>query len=188
MRNDPKPALRQMFRERRHIEVAALTNAARAAAQSDLARFAIPALLHCQAPASYAAVGDEIDPQQIEKQLGPHAFPRVAGKELHFYLSSWAALQQGSFGIPEPSTMAPEITPDIVLVPVIAVTLSGVRLGQGGGFYDRALSRLRAAGQVTAIALAWDSQIADALAADPWDAPMDWIATPTRLVKCDNPR
>ena len=69
-----------------------------------------------------------------------------------------------------------------------ATILSGVRLGQGRGYYDRALAALRRRQPVLAIGLAWECQIAPALVAEPWDMPLDMIATPQRLVDCRKSR
>lgn len=184
MRDDPKPALRQIARAARRDFVAGLLPAAREAAGILLADIIAPLLTGIRNPASYAAVGDEIDPQWIEKRIGPHAFPRINGRTLGFHLCNWAEMQPGPMGIPEPPPNSPEIAPDLLLVPLLAVTSSGVRLGQGGGYYDRALAVLRSTRPVTAIGLAWDVQIVDALPRDPWDQLLDAIATPTRLVDC----
>ena len=78
--------------------------------------------------------------------------------------------------------------PDVLLVPLLAVTLSGVRLGQGRGYYDRALAALRRRQHVLAIGLAWECQIAPTLMAEPWEMPLDMIATPQRLVDCRKSR
>jgi 5-formyltetrahydrofolate cyclo-ligase len=121
---------------------------------------------------------------EVEKRLGPHAFPRVDGPRLTFHQCAWAELKPGFQGIPEPPASAPLVQPDLLLVPVIAVTRGGVRLGQGRGYYDRALAELRRHRPVTAIALAWGVQLADALPAEPWDIPVDWVATPELLVDC----
>ncbi len=182
--DDAKPALRQLFRERRRAFVASLTAAAREALERDLAATVAPALAGARRPASYASVGAEIDPRFVEERLGPHAFPRVTGGALGFHLSPWADLKPGYGGIPEPSASAPAILPDLLLVPLLAATTTGVRLGQGQGHYDRTLAALRAAGPVVAIGLAWEVQIADTLPADPWDERLDWLATPTRLLDC----
>ncbi|KPF77608.1 hypothetical protein IP88_05745 [alpha proteobacterium AAP81b] len=186
--DDPKPALRAMFRRARADFVAGLAPAARTGLEADLARVVAPALAGTERPASYAAVGAEIEPTAIEKRLGPHAFPRVTGGALSFHLAAWADLRPGFGGIPEPAATAPAIVPDLLLVPLLAVTPAGVRLGQGGGYYDRTLATLRSRGSVAAIGLAWDVQIADALPADPWDEALDWVATPTRLFDCRRPR
>ncbi len=185
--DDPKPALRRLFRGNRKAFVAGLSLAAREALERQLADFAAPALAGARTPASYAAMGTEIDPRFVEQRLGPHAFPRIAGETLAFHTAAWRDLRPGAGGktsIPEPPADAPLVTPDLLLVPLLAVTLAGVRLGQGGGYYDRSLNALRRAGQVTAIGLAWDVQIADALPYEPHDERLDWVATPTRLVDC----
>ena len=101
----------------------------------------------------------------VEELLGPHAFPRISGKDLTFHMSPWADLVPGPLGIPQPPATAPQVTPDLLLVPLLAATLDGVRLGQGGGYYDRTLAALRAKGPVTAVGLAWEVQIADVPAA-----------------------
>ncbi|WP_426163746.1 5-formyltetrahydrofolate cyclo-ligase [Sandarakinorhabdus sp. DWP1-3-1] len=186
----PKPALRRMFRSDRAAFVAAQSPAERARLEGDLAARVLPLLRGATVIASYAGVGAEVDPGPIEALLAssrppPHvAFPLVTGRDLSFHIAAWADLKPGVLGIPEPAATAPRVTPDLLLVPLLAVTTAGVRLGQGGGYYDRTLRSLRAAGPVTAIGLAWDVQLADALPRDPWDELLDWVATPTRLVDC----
>lgn len=184
MTDDPKPALRQIARAARRDYVASLTTTSREAAERDLAKIIAPLLAGVRNPASYAAVGDEIDPRWIEERMGPHAFPRINGRNISFHRTSWAEMRPGPLNIPEPPPNSPEITPDLLLVPLLAATRTGIRLGQGGGYYDRALAGLRSKGPVTAIGLAWDVQIVDALPRDPWDQLLDHIATPTRLVDC----
>jgi 5-formyltetrahydrofolate cyclo-ligase len=182
--DDPKIALRRQLRAERAAFVKSMTVAARETRERALADMAAPVTRQALVPASYAARGSEIDPQFIERGLAPHAFPRVSDGNLFFHLSDWQALRPGFGDIPEPDAKAPLVTPDLILVPLLGATLSGRRLGQGGGYYDRTLARLRAAGRVVALGLAWDMQIVAALPADPWDEPLDWIATPTRLVEC----
>ena len=184
MTDDPKPALRRLFREQRHRFLAGLTPAEREAMYRDLAKIAAPAVAGFSLPASYAAVGDEIDPTQIEHGFAAIAFPRIIGSEISFHRASWDQLVPGPLGIPQPAADAPQATPDLLLVPLLAVTPAGVRLGQGKAYYDRAIAALRRRAPVRTIALAWDVQIADALPVDPWDMPVDFIATPTRLFDC----
>lgn len=184
MTDDPKPALRRLFREQRHRFVAGLTLVEREALYRDLAKVAAPAVAGFNLPGSYAAVGDEIDPTQIEHGFAAIAFPRIIGSQISFHRASWDQLVPGSFGIPQPSPDAQQVAPDLLLVPLLAVTPAGVRLGQGKGHYDRAIAELRRIAPVQTVALAWDVQIADALPVDPWDMPVDFIATPTRLFDC----
>lgn len=78
------------------------------------------------------------------------AMPRVVGPgqlALH-EVKAWTQLRPGTFGIHEPAAALPTIEPaaiDLAVVPGVAWTREGHRLGRGGGFYDRLLPRLRLA-------------------------------------------
>lgn len=65
---------------------------------------------------------------------------------------------------------------DIVLVPALAVDRTGVRLGRGGGFYDRALA-LCAPG-TPLVAVVRDDEVLDSLPAESHDVPMTHALTP----------
>ncbi len=179
-----KTDLRRQYRAARKAFVAGLPAGERERLERQLADIIAPALTGVTMAGSYAAMAEEIDPVWIEKRLGPHAFPRVAGPDISFHQVEWNQLVPGFQTIPEPPATAPQVEPDLLLVPLVAVTLAGVRLGQGRGYYDRALARLRQKRPVRAIGLAWECQIAPALPADAWDMPLDMIATPERLVDC----
>lgn len=187
-----KTDLRRQYRAARKAFVAALPKGEREALERNLAEVVAPALTLVHMTGSYAAVGDEIDPMWIEKRIGPHAFPRIAGPDIVFNQAEWSELKPGFQNIPEPPATTPMVHPDVLLVPLLAVTLSGVRLGQGRGYYDRALAALRrrqpGLAPTLAIGLAWECQIAPALEAEPWDMPLDMIATPRRLVDCRKSR
>ena len=179
-----KTDLRRQYRAARKAYVAGLPAGDRERQERALADLVLPALAGSRLVGSYAAMADEIDPVWIEKRIGPHAFPRVAGPDISFHIAEWRDMAPGFQGIPEPPADAPPVQPDVLLVPLLATTMAGVRLGQGRGYYDRAIARLRGHGPLLAIGLAWDCQIAAALPADPWDMPLDLVATPTRLVDC----
>ena len=74
----------------------------------------------------------------------------------------------------QPRATADVVVPDVVLVPLVVFDSRLMRLGQGAGHYDRALSVLENA---SAIGIAWSVQHAPAIDADPWDVPMDSILT-----------
>ena len=102
---------------------------------------------------------------------------------------AWHAGQRfaaGSFGIPEPvgGAVVALADHDAVLVPLTAFDGHCRRLGQGGGFYDRALaSRLSGAGpgsgqlRPAAIGVAYSFQQVARVPQDRWDVPLDAVAT-----------
>ncbi|MGI4877336.1 MAG: 5-formyltetrahydrofolate cyclo-ligase, partial [Janthinobacterium lividum] len=139
---------------------------------------AIFARFSCRIVAGYFASGSEIDPSGYPGAL---AFPRVLpGGGVAFHACPRADLRPGFAGIPEPDASSPLVEPDVVLVPLVAVDRRGNRIGQGGGHYDRTLDRLRAHRPVVAIGVAWDIQLVDSVLTEPWDQPLDAIATPTQ--------
>lgn len=65
---------------------------------------------------------------------------------------------------------------DVLIVPALAIDRRGLRLGQGGGSYDRALARRRP-GAFT-IALVYDEELVDAVPSEPHDLGVDAVITP----------
>lgn len=70
---------------------------------------------------------------------------------------------------------------EVVLAPALAVDHRGVRLGRGGGSYDRSLSRLQPGTWVCA--LVYDDELLESLPADLHDRTVDAVVTPTRTVR-----
>jgi 5-formyltetrahydrofolate cyclo-ligase len=87
-------------------------------------------------------------------------------------------LESGPLGHFQPEADVEEVVPGAVMVPLLAFTADGNRLGQGGGHYDRWLDAHPSA---TAIGMAWDSQLVDALPLEPHDRRLHAVVTPTRL-------
>jgi 5-formyltetrahydrofolate cyclo-ligase len=137
---------------------------------------------------AYHAGEYELDPGALMQRLTARGqrigFPWFADRDTPMLFRDGPDRAVGPYGVDQPSAQAPAIVPDVLLMPLVAVDLSGNRLGQGGGHYDRALHALRRQQrEVLAIGLAWDVQIADSLPAEPWDEPLDLIATPSRLIE-----
>lgn len=89
----------------------------------------------------------------------------------------------GPWGILQPVTAAPTVSPDLLLIPLIAVDRGGNRIGMGKGHYDRALSGLREAG-AKLIGVGWPFQLLEEpIESDSWDVPLDGFASPDGLVE-----
>jgi 5-formyltetrahydrofolate cyclo-ligase len=115
------------------------------------------------------------------------ALPIVVGKELPLIFRRWVpgdAMISGLWDIQIPAETAPEVEPDVLLVPMLAFDHKGYRLGYGGGFYDRTLAKLRAFKKITAIGVAYAGQEMDAVPHDTHDQPLDWIMTEKKTFKC----
>jgi 5-formyltetrahydrofolate cyclo-ligase len=94
-----------------------------------------------------------------------------------------ADLVPGRLGLSEPRTDLGSdaiATADLVICPAVAVARDGVRLGRGGGSYDRALARVRPGTPIWAAV--YDTEIVDTLPHDSHDQPVDAALTPSRLV------
>jgi 5-formyltetrahydrofolate cyclo-ligase len=108
------------------------------------------------------------------------ALPVVVARDQPLVFRAWALnepLETGAYGTRQPPSSAPEIIPSLVLVPLVAFDRTGARLGYGGGFYDRTLSRLRAEQPTVAIGLAHAIQETVAVPREPHDQPLNWLAT-----------
>lgn len=100
-------------------------------------------------------------------------------------ISSWEDLAPAEpFGILEPSIENPmTVMPseiDLIIVPGVAFTPDGRRLGMGGGYYDRFLTDT----QAVRIGFAFSCQIKDSLPTDVWDVKMDYLATKDGITDC----
>ena len=91
------------------------------------------------------------------------------------------SLRPGPRGLAEPSEpprgMDAVTRADLVLVPALAVDRNGVRLGRGGGSYDRALARV--APGIPTIALLYDGELLDEVPADVHDQQVRLVARPS---------
>lgn len=100
--------------------------------------------------ATYSPIGSEVNVGLLHDVAPPGAavqwaYPRVAGKDIHFHLG--APTVPGPWNIAEPAATAPLIDPsdlNVVIVPGLGFDLHGHRLGYGAGYYDRALAQTKA--------------------------------------------
>ncbi len=136
---------------------------------------------------SYFSLKDEADTrvflreelQRGEKQL---LLPFTEGTQIKAAaFAGFDALEQGKYSIMEPSEKTEhEGEIDIVLVPGVAFTEQGYRLGFGKGYYDQFLDGK----DVVKIGLAFEDQIIEEFPAEPHDVAMDMIITEDRVIRC----
>ncbi len=142
----------------------------------------------------YASFGSEINTWDIAQTLLDRnvtlAYPLCGeDSEMTFHVvSSFAQLtvnQYGKFGIREPDISFPQpvITEkSVCILPGLAFTEVGGRLGYGGGFYDRFLAKNE---NVNKIALSYEKLIVPELPLLPHDIRTDMIITEERMVFCN---
>lgn len=69
---------------------------------------------------------------------------------------------------------------DAIICPVVAVDMTGVRLGMGGGYYDRTFARTT---DCLKVAWCYDFQIVPSLPRQPWDMAVDVIISDQRFIR-----
>ena len=137
----------------------------------------------------FMPLGSEINPLPLMKKLAAQgarlALPVVAARGQPLVMRAWAwgePLNAGVWGIREPKPEAPEVEPDILLVPLLAFDRAGYRLGYGGGYYDRTIGRLRANKPVTAVGVAFAAQEVPQVPISPRDARLDLVLTEREVI------
>ena len=130
---------------------------------------------------AYIPVGSEADPRallSIAHAAGcKTALPYVTSRASPMQFLRWSPgdpLHAGAFGLMQPRSDAELCQPDVVLTPLVAFDRNLMRLGQGAGHYDRALSLLDRA---FVVGIGWSAQEAPLLPADPWDIPLNAVLT-----------
>jgi 5-formyltetrahydrofolate cyclo-ligase len=112
----------------------------------------------------------------INKNKSVYA-PKVHGQDLHAYhIHRWSDLEPGQFDILEPINHHERIPLeklDLILVPGIAFTPDGHRIGYGKGYYDALLKDMDA----IKIGLAFEEQIVDDFPREDHDIPVDIVIT-----------
>lgn len=155
-----------------------------------IARFADRLAMRQDAVVSfYWPMGDEADPRALAHALAARghrlALPVVAAKRSPLVFRLWREgdpLIVHVFGMHEPARDAPEVTPDVLLVPLLAFDARGNRLGYGGGFYDRTLTALDTK---LAIGIAYAGQEVRELPCRDHDHPLDMVVTESGIRRLD---
>jgi 5-formyltetrahydrofolate cyclo-ligase len=184
----PKAALRREALEARRNYARSLAPKLRAELEAKLAEIVLPRLITAKIVAGYHPLRDEISPYAILDSLGEGqrgVLPWFAGRDSRMIWREAPAVEPSPWGVLQPAPQAEALAPDTVFVPLVAADRHGTRIGHGKGHYDRALAHLRESGRIFTIGLAWEPQILDEpIEPDPWDVPLDAIATPKEWIDC----
>ncbi|MFE1369352.1 5-formyltetrahydrofolate cyclo-ligase [Streptomyces anulatus] len=164
-------------------------DAARTAAVLAEAALRVPELADARTVAAYVSVGREPGTRALLEALRGRGVRVLLPVLLADNDLDWAAyegpehLLPAGRGLLEPD--GPRLGPaavldaDAVLLPGLAVDGAGMRLGRGGGSYDRVLARLTAAGAHPAlVVLLYDDEVVARVPSEPHDHPVDAVVTP----------
>jgi 5-formyltetrahydrofolate cyclo-ligase len=182
--------------QKTELRVAALSrrdalpaDARKAAAEAIAARKFPLAITPGTIVSGFMPLTSEINPLPFMQKLAEAgarlALPAIAGRGKPLIMRAWqfgAPLDRGQWGIREPKPEAPEVEPDILLVPLLAFDRAGYRLGYGAGYYDMTIHRLRALKKVTAVGIAFAAQEVPKIPTTPRDERLDLVLTEREVI------
>ncbi|MGE5508133.1 MAG: 5-formyltetrahydrofolate cyclo-ligase [Chitinophagales bacterium] len=195
---DDQDALRAQLRQTARAARAALAPAARAAADSAIARrfLALPPVEAAQALGLYLSLPGEVATQPIIDALRRRTSPPILGAPVVLPGRQLAIfplpqdpdrLEHGPFGLRQPPTAG--VSPlslsalDVLVLPGLAFDRAGHRLGFGAGYYDRLLAGRKETGRPLLVALAYAVQLVPSVPSAPHDVPVDLIVTEGELIQ-----
>jgi 5-formyltetrahydrofolate cyclo-ligase len=132
----------------------------------------------------FSPIRTEINPLPLLRRLADRgarlALPVIAGKGKPLIMRAYAfgdALEARTWGIREPRDEAPEVDPDILIVPLAAFDRRGNRIGHGAGYYDMTINLLRAMKPIVAVGIAYAVQEVAEVPVTSRDARLDLVLT-----------
>jgi 5-formyltetrahydrofolate cyclo-ligase len=137
----------------------------------------------------YWPAGAELDVKPLLARLHarghPLVLPVVIERDAPLIFRAWRpgdpVVKGNGASVPRDDAAVRE--PDLLLVPMVGFDRRGTRLGQGAGYYDRTLLKLRAARAITAIGVAYAAQELPDIPTGPYDQPLDAVLTEAGLIK-----
>ncbi len=168
----------------------ALPPGERAAAAEAIANRAFPVTI---APGTivsgFSPMKTEISPIPLMRKLADAgarlALPAIAGRGRPLIMRAWKfgdSFKAGQWGIREPVPEAPEVAPDILIVPLACFDRAGHRIGYGAGYYDMTIGALRAKKPVVAIGIGFAAQEIPKVPATDRDARLDLVLTEREII------
>lgn len=135
---------------------------------------------------TYVSTKEEVDTRNLLEhalsQKKTVAVPRCLEKGIMkaYRITHLEELHPGKYGILEPSEECEELRPweiDLAVIPCVACSRNGIRLGYGGGYYDRYLPQTSAC----KIVLCRQQMLWDNVPQEPHDCPVDMVITETGI-------
>ncbi|MBQ4283294.1 MAG: 5-formyltetrahydrofolate cyclo-ligase [Lachnospira sp.] len=141
----------------------------------------------------YVSYNEEVDTWELIERclsLGKEVYvPKVYGETIKFHkINSFSLLKAGKYGIMEPSNEFRsewDNLSGVMIMPGLAFGRDFSRVGYGGGFYDRYLSRSLGAlkNKLTTIAVCFDFQIMDSVDVEDYDYRPDIIVSESEVLR-----
>jgi 5-formyltetrahydrofolate cyclo-ligase len=192
---DPRLALKASLREQALRRRDAIPPDERATAADTIAERPLPVAIGPDTIASgFMPIRSEINPLPLLRRFAEAgaglALPAIAGRGQPLILRAWRIgepLVRGQWNIREPAAEAPQVAPDIVIVPLAAFDRRGYRIGYGAGYYDMTLAALRTEKPVTAIGIGFAVQEVPEVPDFAYDQKLDFVLTERGLIDCRQP-
>jgi len=138
----------------------------------------------------YVAMGGEFDASLVMRRFAMAgaqlALPAVNAKGGPLEFRAWSEgdlLALDALGVPAPLNPSEKLRPNLILAPLLAFDRQGGRLGQGGGYFDRAIASLRAEGPVLVIGVGFADQEVGEIPTEAHDARLDAMLTESDFIE-----
>tara|TARA_B100001029_G_scaffold146234_1_gene126755 strand:- start:205 stop:780 length:576 start_codon:yes stop_codon:yes gene_type:complete len=139
---------------------------------------------------SYFSFRNEISTNLIHEllfSLGLEiSLPCINDKNQNLIFRNWKAnddLEKNKYGILQPKEDAIEDCPRMIIVPLVGFSMSGYRLGYGGGYYDRFMDKKNNSDKIISVGFGYSFQEMNDLPVESHDQKLDWILTEKYLYK-----
>ena len=188
--SDSISELKSVIRKDALMRRDALPAAERAKAAETIAPRAFPlAVERGTIVSGFMPLKTEINPLPLMRKLAEQgaqlALPAIDGRGKPLIMRAFAfgdALASGQWGIREPKADAPEVVPDILLVPLLAFDRIGHRVGYGAGYYDMTIAKVRGMKPAIALGIAFAAQEIEQVPVTPRDARLDLVLTEREII------
>jgi 5-formyltetrahydrofolate cyclo-ligase len=140
--------------------------------------------------AAFMPMKTEINPLPLLRKFAAAgarlALPCIDGRGKPLIMRAWKfgdEFKAGQWGIREPVPEAPQVQPDILIVPLACFDRAGHRVGYGAGYYDMTIHALRAKKKIIAIGIAFAAQEIVKVPATEHDERLDLVLTEKEVIE-----